>query len=91
MSESLFAALDALLETWDMSADALGPEWNALAEKIEAVRSALAEQETLDPLAGLPSDLAAVLRDQSIIVPQDQRVWELLGSWANAKSDTASA
>jgi hypothetical protein len=44
-----------------------------------------------DPTAGLPEDLAAVLRDQSIIVPQDQAVWELLASWRNAPCDTASA
>jgi hypothetical protein len=32
-----------------------------------------------------------VLRDQSIIVPQDQAVWELLAKWCNAPSNTASA
>ena len=30
------------------------------------------------------------LRDQSIIVPQDAAVWDLLGRWRNAPSDTAS-
>jgi hypothetical protein len=44
-----------------------------------------------DPIEGLPEDLARVLRDQSIIVPQDQAVWELLAKWRNAPSDTASA
>ncbi|MBA3357261.1 MAG: hypothetical protein H0U18_15245 [Pyrinomonadaceae bacterium] len=27
----------------------------------------------------LPTDLADVLRDQSIVVPQDAAVWELIG------------
>lgn len=44
-----------------------------------------------DPLAGLPPDLAAVLRDQSVVVPQDGAVFALIAEWANAKSDTASA
>ncbi len=43
-----------------------------------------------DPLAGLPPDLAAILRDQSVIVPQDSRVFELIAEWANAPSNTAS-
>lgn len=38
---SLFAAVNALLKTWDTSADDLGPEWNGLADRIEAVRSAM--------------------------------------------------
>lgn len=88
MSESLFAALDALFETWDTSSDVLGPEWNALAERIEAVRLALPDD---DPTAGLPADLAALLRDPRIIVPQDQRVFELIASWMKAPSDTPSA
>ena len=40
---------------------------------------------------GLPDDLARVLRDQSIIVPQDQSVFERIAEWQNAPSDTASA
>jgi hypothetical protein len=40
---------------------------------------------------GLPPDLAAVLRDQSVIVPQDAAVFEVIGKWAKAKSPTASA
>jgi hypothetical protein len=50
-----------------------------------------AHTEPDDPIAGLPEDLARVLRDQSIIVPQDQAVWELLAKWCNAPSNTASA
>jgi hypothetical protein len=42
-------------------------------------------------LAGLPPDLAAILRDQSVVVPQDARVWELIAKWARAPSNTASA
>jgi hypothetical protein len=53
-----------------------------------------------DPLAGLPPDLARVLRDPNIIVPQDAAVFEAVAnaplfaavlSWMNAKSNTASA
>lgn len=44
-----------------------------------------------DPTSGLPPDLARVLRDPSIVVSQDQSVWEALGRWANAPSNTASA
>jgi hypothetical protein len=44
-----------------------------------------------DPAAGLPNDLARVLRDQSIIVPQDSAVWDLLSKWRNAPSNTMSA
>lgn len=43
------------------------------------------------PTCGLPQDLEAVLRDQSIIVPQDAGVFELIAKWANALSNTASA
>lgn len=44
-----------------------------------------------DVLAGLPDDLARVLRDPSIIVPQDAAVFELIAKWADAPSDTVSA
>lgn len=44
-----------------------------------------------DVTRGLPSDLAAVLRDQSVIVPQDAAVFELIANWANAPTTTASA
>lgn len=47
--------------------------------------------EGCNPTAGLPDDLARVLRDQSIIVPQDAAVWDLLAKWRNAPSNTASA
>ena len=44
-----------------------------------------------DPLAGLPDDLARVLRDPSIYVPQDAAVFDLVAKWMEAPSDTASA
>lgn len=44
-----------------------------------------------DVTRGLPPDLASVLRDQSIIVPQDAAVFELVAAWAKAPSATASA
>lgn len=44
-----------------------------------------------DPLEGLPPDLARVLRDHSVIVPQDAAVFELIAKWQNAPSNTASA
>jgi hypothetical protein len=40
---------------------------------------------------GLPADLASVLRDQSVIVPQDTAVFELVAAWAKAPTPTASA
>lgn len=40
---------------------------------------------------GLPADLASVLRDQSVIVPQDAAVFELIAAWAKAPTPTASA
>ncbi len=40
---------------------------------------------------GLPDDLASVLRDQSVIVPQDAAVFELIAAWAKAPTPTASA
>lgn len=44
-----------------------------------------------DITRGLPADLASVLRDQSVIVPQDAAVFELIASWAKAPTPTASA
>lgn len=44
-----------------------------------------------DVLSGVPADLASVLRDQSIVVPQDTAVFEMVAAWANAPSTTASA
>lgn len=44
-----------------------------------------------EPTEGLPPDLARVLRDQSVIVPQDAAVFEQIAKWANAPSNTASA
>jgi hypothetical protein len=39
----------------------------------------------------LPADLASVLRDQSIVVPQDAAVFDMVAAWAKAPSTTASA
>ena len=39
----------------------------------------------------MPPDLVAILRDQSVIVPQDAAVFEVIGRWAKAKAPTASA
>jgi hypothetical protein len=53
-----------------------------------------------DPLSGLPPDLARVLRDPAIVIPQDAAVFEAVANtplfetvlaWMNAKSNTASA
>ena len=43
-----------------------------------------------DVTQGFPADLAAVLRDQSVIVPQDAAVFALVAAWANAPTATAS-
>lgn len=40
---------------------------------------------------GLPGDLAAILRDQSVVVPQDAVVFEAMVNWPSAPSSTASA
>jgi hypothetical protein len=44
-----------------------------------------------DVTRGLPADLASVLRDQSVIVPQDAAVFDLVAAWAKAPTPTASA
>jgi tRNA A37 threonylcarbamoyladenosine synthetase subunit TsaC/SUA5/YrdC len=44
-----------------------------------------------DVTRSLPADLASVLRNQSIVVPQDAAVFELVAAWAKAPSATASA
>lgn len=44
-----------------------------------------------DVTRDLPADLASVLRDQSVIVPQDAAVFELVAAWAKAPTPTASA
>ncbi len=54
---------------------------------LEASRAEPREGNVLD---GLPDDLAAILRDQSVIVQKDMKVWELIGKWATAPSNTAS-
>lgn len=53
-----------------------------------ASRDAYQDADILD---GLPPDLAALLRDPSIIVPQDAAVFELIAKSMDAPSDTASA
>jgi len=64
---------------------------------VSHARCLLVRQRGLDDqagrveLEGLPPDLVEVLRDQSIVVPHDQAVFELIASWANAPSNTASA
>jgi len=59
------------------------------ASKTRLVTDPLPVEE--EPLRGLPTDLQIILRDQSIIVPQDQAVFEKIAEWASAPSDTASA
>lgn len=44
-----------------------------------------------DLTGGLPAELVSVLRDQSVIVPQDAAVFALITSWAKAPTSTASA
>lgn len=44
-----------------------------------------------DITRGMPAALAAVLRDQSVIVPQDAVVFDLIAAWASAPAPTASA
>ncbi len=44
-----------------------------------------------DVTHGLPRDLAALLRDQSVIVPMHAAVFETIASWAKAPAATASA
>jgi predicted Zn-dependent protease len=39
----------------------------------------------------LPPDLAAILRDQSVIIPQHAAVFEAVAAWAKAPTATASA
>lgn len=39
----------------------------------------------------MPADLVSVLRDQSVIVPQDAAVFDLIATWAKAPTATASA
>lgn len=43
-----------------------------------------------DVTRGLPADLASVLRDHSVLVPQDAAVFELVAAWAKAPTPTAS-
>jgi len=56
-----------------------------------AMQRALFRQPLASPDPELPLDLERVLRDPSIIVPQDQAVFEAVARWKNAPSDTASA
>ena len=58
---------------------------------MSAEKSVAAEDRERDPLEGLPPDLARVLRDPTIFVPQDAAVFRLVALWMDAPSDTASA
>jgi hypothetical protein len=40
---------------------------------------------------GLPDDLAAILRDQSVVIPQHGAVFAAVGRYAEAQSNTPSA
>lgn len=44
-----------------------------------------------DVTRGLPADLASVLRDHSVLVPQDAAVFELVAAWAKAPTPTAGS
>lgn len=44
-----------------------------------------------DVTRDLPQDLAAMLRDQSVIIPQHAAVFEAVAAWAKAPAATASA
>jgi hypothetical protein len=45
----------------------------------------------MSEINGLPSDLAAVLKDPGVVVPQDALVFELIARWAKAPTPTLSA
>jgi hypothetical protein len=45
----------------------------------------------MSEITGIPSDLAAVLKDPGVIVPQDARVFELIAGWAKAPTPTLGA
>jgi hypothetical protein len=64
--------------------------WNGY-QRSGSQRAYRVNDDAPDPTEGLPQDLARVLRDQSIIVPQDAAVFEMIARWSNAPSDTASA
>ncbi len=57
----------------------------------DQARAALAAADEAMPTVGLPDELAAILRDQSSVVPQDAGVFALIAKWANAPANTASA
>lgn len=42
------------------------------------------------PTCGLPVELAALLRDQGVVVSQDGAVFDLIASYRNAPSNTAA-
>ncbi len=44
-----------------------------------------------DVFTKLPADLVSLLRDQSILVPQDAAVFELIAAWTRAPTTTATA
>lgn len=75
-------------ERWDAAWDRLreGTKADRLVEAECVIRAALRAA-----VNELPPDLQAVLRDQSVVVPQDHAVWELIAKWRDAPSNTASA
>lgn len=44
-----------------------------------------------EDLTGLPDDLAAVLRDPGVVIPQDAAVFDLIAAWAKAPVPTVGA
>lgn len=44
-----------------------------------------------EAVEGLPPELGKALRDLSVLVPQDQRLFELIAAYRDAPSDTTSA
>jgi hypothetical protein len=42
-----------------------------------------------EDLTGLPLDLAVVLRDPGVVIPQDAAVFDLIAAWAKAPTPTA--
>jgi hypothetical protein len=75
-----------------------------LAHAIEAARAALVrhrlglapappsgETGGPDPAAGLPDELRVLFRDQSIVIPRDAAVFDMIAAYANAPSATMSA
>lgn len=93
-SESTLNVLAAARKVADMVGGDVG-RWTLDGRRVtpeagEALISLVAYLNDVSHL-GLPPDLARVLQDQSIIVPQDAAVFDLIAKWANAPTNTASA